>query len=74
MVEVLATPVTWVGLDVHMSSIAAAATVGETGELRQATLAGDVGQALQFVKSLPGQVRVTYEADPAGFGLARAAA
>jgi transposase len=72
MVDVLATPVSWVGMDVHMSSIAVAATVAGTGELRQAKLAGDVGQAVQWAKSLPGQVRVTYEAGPAGFGLARA--
>jgi len=75
MVEVIATPVapvSWVGMDVHMSSIAAAATITTTGELRQAKLSGDIGQAVQWAKSLPGQVRLTYEAGPAGFGLARA--
>jgi transposase len=72
MVEVVATPVTWVGMDVHVSSIAVAATIGETGELRQAKLSGDVGQAVQWARRLPGEVRVTYEAGPAGFGLARA--
>src|SRR5437868_1571972 len=44
MVDVLATPVSWVGMDVHMSSIAVAATVAGTGELRQVKLAGEVGQ------------------------------
>src|SRR4051794_28889068 len=72
MVEVLASPVTWVGMDVHMSSISAAATIGATGELVQARLAGDAGQAVQWARALPGRVRVTYEAGPAGFGLARA--
>src|SRR3954464_1285331 len=72
MVEVLASPVTWVGMDVHMSSISAAATIGATGELVQARLAGDAGQAVQWARTLPGRVRVSYEAGPAGFGLARA--
>ena len=44
-VEVVATPVTWVGMGVHVSSIVAA-TISETGELRQAKLAGDIGQAV----------------------------
>lgn len=65
-------PVTWVGMDVHMSSIAAAATITTTGELVQAKLTGDLGQAVQWARSLPGLVRLTYEAGPAGFGLARA--
>ena len=66
MVAVLATPVTWVGMDVHMSSISAAATIGASGELVQARLTGDVGQAVQWARQLPGQVRVTYEAHPFG--------
>jgi transposase len=72
MVGAQGTPVTWVGMDVHVSSIAAAVTLAETGELRHMRLAGEVGQAVQWLRSLPGQVRVTYEAGPAGFGLARA--
>jgi transposase len=72
MVEVARAPVTWVGMDVHMSSISAAATIGASGELVQARLSGEVGQAVRWARALPGQVRVTYEAGPAGFGLARA--
>jgi hypothetical protein len=59
-VEVVAPPVTWVGMDVHVSSIAVAATISETGELRQAKLAGDIGQAVHWARCLPGEVRVTY--------------
>jgi len=69
----LAGDVTFVGLDVHLSSIVAAATVGVTGELVRAKLPGDAVGAVDWVRELPGaRKRVTYEAGPCGFGLARA--
>jgi transposase len=64
---------TFVGLDVHLSSITAAATIGATGELVCGKLPGDVVGAVDWVRELPGErKRVTYEAGPCGFGLARA--
>jgi transposase len=64
--------VTFVGLDVHLSSVTAAAMIGGTGEVVRAKLPGDIGSALGWVGALPGPKRVTYEAGPCGFGLARA--
>jgi transposase len=64
---------TWVGLDVHLSSISGAAIVGTTGELVRVRLGGEPEGALAWVASLPGMAKaVTYEAGPMGFGLARA--
>jgi hypothetical protein len=54
MVEVLASPVTWVGMDVHMSSISAAATIGATGELVQARLAVTRGRRCSGRGRCPG--------------------
>jgi transposase len=66
------TSTTWVGLDVHMSSISAAATLGQTGELIRARFSGDPDEAVEWVKRLSGErKRVTYEAGPCGFILAR---
>lgn len=57
----------------HLSSITAAATIGATGELVRAKLPGDVVGVVDWVRELPGErKRVTYEAGPCGFGLARA--
>lgn len=67
-----ANDVTFVGLDVHLSSVTAAAMIGGTGEVVRAKLPGDIGSALGWVDALPGPKRVTYEAGPCGFGLARA--
>lgn len=63
---------TWVGLDVHMNSISAAALVGATGEIVSARLGGEPATAVAWVESLCGpRAAVTYEAGPCGFGLAR---
>jgi transposase len=63
---------TSVGLDVHARSVAAAAIDGVTGELLQTRLTPAHDHVLDWVRSLPGSVAVTYEAGPTGFGLYRA--
>jgi transposase len=62
---------TFVGLDVHALSVVGHALDGVTGEVWQRKLTPDLGEALKWVKGLPGPVAVTYEAGPTGFGLAR---
>jgi len=59
-----------VGLDVHARPVAAALD-GVTGEVHRRRLTPDPGEILSWVQSLPGPVRVAYEAGPTGFGLAR---
>jgi transposase len=63
---------TSVGLDVHARSVAAAAIDGVTGELFQSRLTPSFDHIRSWVQDLPGQVVVTYEAGPTGFGLYRA--
>jgi transposase len=63
---------TWVGLDVHAAKVVAAVVDGESGELRASRLSGRIEQLVAFCAGLPGPVRVSYEAGPTGFGLARA--
>src|SRR5919112_4952834 len=60
-----------VGLDVHAAKIVAAVLDVETGEVRSFRLPGDVGEAVGFCSGLARPVRVTYEAGPTGYGLAR---
>ena len=62
---------TSVGLDVHARSIVACGLDGDTGEVFQRRLTPDYGEILDWLRSLPGRVAVTYEAGPTGFGLAR---
>src|SRR4051794_1375854 len=64
-------PKTWVGLDVHVSGAVAAVLDAGTGEVRRQRLPGQTGSIASFVAGLPGPVRVTYEAGPTGFALAR---
>jgi transposase len=63
---------TWAGLDVHAAKVVAAVVDGESGELRALRLPGRTEQVVAFCVGLPGPVRVSYEAGPTGFGLARA--
>ena len=56
----------------HARSVVAAAIDGETGEVFRARLTPDYGQVVRWVQGLPGPAAVVYEADPTGFGLARA--
>ena len=62
---------TSVGLDVHARSVIGCALDGDTGEVFESRLTPDHGEILDWLRSLPGRVAVTYEAGPTGFGLAR---
>jgi transposase len=64
----------FVGLDVHASQSHAGIFEPVTGELRRRRLNGDPLVVLPFLEQLGAGVRAVYEAGPAGFGLARAAA
>ena len=44
---------------------------GDTGEVFERRLTPDYRDVLDWLRSLPGRVAVTYEAGPTGFGLAR---
>ena len=63
---------TSVGLDVHALSVVAHAVDEETGNVARARLCPDHGEVLGWLHQLRAPVRVTYEAGPTGFGLARA--
>ncbi len=63
---------TSVGLDVHARSVGAAAIDGVTGEVFKQKLVPANDVVIDWVRTLPGPVAVTYEAGPTGFGLARA--
>lgn len=62
---------TSVGLDVPALSVVGCAIDGVTGELDRRRLAPDPAEVFGWLSSLPGPVRVVYEAGPTGFGLAR---
>ena len=61
------------GLDVHARKTAAAAVQLGSGEVWKAQLPGSSAAAIEWLQSLPGEVRAVYEAGPTGFELARAA-
>ncbi|MCA1700797.1 MAG: IS110 family transposase [Actinobacteria bacterium] len=63
-----------VGLDVHQGQTVAAVLDPVTGELDVKRLRGAPAVVLAFLEGLGRPVRAVYEAGPAGFGLARAAA
>ena len=60
------------GLDVHARKTAVAAVRLGSGEVWKAQLSGSPAAAIEWLQSLPGEVRAVYEAGPTGFGLARA--
>src|SRR4051812_48078486 len=62
---------TWAAFDVHVSGVVAAALDRDSGELRVQRLPGRSEEVVAFAAGLPGPVRVTYEAGPTGFVLAR---
>jgi transposase len=69
------TETTSLGLDVHARSVAAAAIDGTTGEVIHRRLPNDPVEICAFADELArihGALRITYEAGPTGFGLARA--
>jgi transposase len=65
---------TSVGLDVHARSVVGCGLDVQTGEVLRTRLTPAHEQVIEWLRSLPGPVRVTYEAGPTGFGLARALA
>jgi transposase len=67
----LITERTSVGLDVHATSVAAAAIDGVTGELFQERLTPSCVHITSWLNKRPGPVAVAYEAGPTGFGLYR---
>lgn len=62
---------TFVALDVHVSGTVAAIIDRDSGELRRQRLSGRASGVAEFVAGLESPVRVTYEAGPTGFALAR---
>lgn len=64
----------WVGLDVHARSVVAGVLDGGSGELRSSRVPPGYEGTVAWLQSLPGPVRVAYEAGPTGYGLARACA
>jgi transposase len=63
---------TSVGLDVHARSVVGCGLDEQTGEVLRARLTPAHEDVIGWLHSLPGPVKVTYEAGPTGFGLARA--
>src|SRR3954462_4432691 len=62
----------WAGLDVHARSVLAVTVDAFSGEMRSRRLPGVTSEVVEFCAKLPGPTRVTYEAGPTGYGLARA--
>jgi transposase len=62
---------TSVGLDVHARSVVGCAIDNQTGEVFRRRLGPGGEEIRDWVASLPGPVRVVYEAGPTGFALAR---
>ena len=62
----------WGALDVHVRSTVAASVDVVSGELRVQRMAGGIEPAVAWCRALRAPARVTYEAGPTGFGLARA--
>src|SRR3954452_14519087 len=60
------------GMDVHARKTAAAAVQLGSGEVWEAQWAGPPQGVIEWLRTLPGEVRAVYEAGPTGFGLARA--
>jgi transposase len=65
---------TSVGLDVHARSVVGCGLDVQTGEVLRTRLTPLHDEVIAWLRSLPGPVKVTYEAGPTGFGLARALA
>jgi len=63
---------TSVGLDVHARTVVGCAIDNQTGEVHRRRMTPSPAEILTWTSSLPGPVRVVYEAGPTGFGLARA--
>ncbi len=59
---------TSIGLDVHARSVVACGLDGRTGELFERRLMPAHQEMLEWIRTLPGPVAVTYEAGPTGYG------
>jgi transposase len=64
----------WVGLDVHARTTLAGVLDGASGELSSRRVSPRSEETVAWLQSLAPPVRVTYEAGPTGYGLARACA
>jgi transposase len=62
----------YVGLDVHARSVVAGVIDLGSGEVRSQRVPPGSDATVAWLKTLPGPVRVVYEAGPTGYGLARA--
>ena len=63
---------TFAGLDVHAAKVVACVVDAGSGELRTRRLGGSTEEVVEFCVGLAAPARVTFEAGPTGFGLARA--
>jgi transposase len=63
---------TFIGLDVHARSVAAAVLDGESGEVRSSSAPARSAELVAWLRGQGQSVRVTYEAGPTGYVLARA--
>jgi transposase len=61
-------------LDVHARKVVAGVLDASTGELRSLRVPVLPSETVEWLRQLPGPVRVAYEAGPTGYGLARACA
>jgi len=62
---------TFVGLDVHAWSVTGHGLDTVSGEVWQRKLTPDPADILAWVSTLPGPVKLTYEAGPTGYSLYR---
>jgi transposase len=65
---------TFIGLDVHASSVAAGVLEGSTGEVRSGAAPPRTAELVPWLREQGESLSVAYEAGPTGFGLARACA
>jgi transposase len=63
---------TFIGLDVHARSVAAAVLNAGTGEVRSCAAPVHTAELVTWLRAQGESVSVAYEAGPTGFGLARA--
>jgi transposase len=62
---------TFIGLDVHASSVVGCALVPETGELVQAKMDSDPAVVLEWIRRFQPPMKAVYESGPTGYVLAR---
>lgn len=62
---------TFIGLDVHAKNVTAAALDAGSAEITETSMAADNATVTAWVEGFGADTRVTYEAGPTGYGLAR---